>query len=164
MGTRLILVQQHQADVGVREHVAPQAQRREVRRRGDVLVPLLNRDRADGESAGAAGQSRPAQNGDRLTCVGQPDAAAEEQDVVAERVRAPAAPAPAATTTTASTTIAAAAALAPDAELEDAGVLEEEVALLGKQQVEPREVDLLLVGLDLREIGVDREVPRQAAR
>ena len=39
--------------------------------------------------------------------------------------------------------------LAPWPELEDAGVLEEEVALLGEQQVEAGQVDLLLVGLDL---------------
>ncbi len=47
-------------------------------------------------------------------------------------------------------------------ELEHAGVLEEEVALLREEQVEARQVDLLLVGLDLREVGVDGEVPRQA--
>ena len=55
-------------------------------------------------------------------------------------------------------------ALGVGTELEDARVLEEEVALLRKEQAEPRQVDLLLVGLDLREVGVDGEVPRQAAR
>ena len=43
------------------------------------------------------------------------------------------------------------------AELEDLRVLEEERPLLREEQREPREVDLLLVGLDLREVGVDRE-------
>ena len=36
--------------------------------------------------------------------------------------------------------------------------LEKEIALLGKKQVEAREVDLLFVDLDLSEIGVDGEV------
>ena len=47
------------------------------------------------------------------------------------------------------------------AELEDLGVLEEERTLLGKEKAEARQVDLLLVGFDLREVGVDREVQRQ---
>src|SRR5216683_7029278 len=56
-----------------------------------------------------------------------------------------------------------AALLVPWAELEDAGILEKEVAFFRKQQAEACEVHLLLVGLDLREVGVDREVPGQAA-
>ena len=39
-----------------------------------------------------------------------------------------------------------------------AEALEKEVALLGKEQTEARQVDLLLVDLDLREVGVDGEV------
>jgi hypothetical protein len=39
---------------------------------------------------------------------------------------------------------------------ERAEPFEEEVALLGKEQVEAGQVDLLLVDLDLREVGVDR--------
>ena len=46
-------------------------------------------------------------------------------------------------------------------QLEELRVLEEERALLGKEQREPRQVDLLLVGLDLREVGVDRDIERQ---
>ena len=46
--------------------------------------------------------------------------------------------------------------VADAAEGERALVLEEELALLGKEQAEAREVDLLLVGLDLREVGVVR--------
>ena len=42
------------------------------------------------------------------------------------------------------------------AEGEDALALEEEVALLGKEQTEARQVHLLLVVFDLREVGVDR--------
>jgi hypothetical protein len=40
----------------------------------------------------------------------------------------------------------------------ETGVLEEELALLGKEQVEARQVHLLVVGLDLGEVGVDRRV------
>ena len=40
------------------------------------------------------------------------------------------------------------------AELESRGVLQEERAFLGEEQIEARQVDLLFVGLDLREVGV----------
>ena len=50
------------------------------------------------------------------------------------------------------------------AEIEDPLALEKEVALLGEEQAEAREVDLLLVLLDLREVGVDRQVGGQPAR
>ncbi len=43
-------------------------------------------------------------------------------------------------------------------------ILEEELALLGKEQAEPREIDLLLVVFDLREVRVVGEVGDQAAR
>ena len=57
-----------------------------------------------------------------------------------------------------------AAEVAGAAEVEDALVLEEEVALLGEEQAEARQVDLLLVGLDLGEVGVVGEVGGQAPR
>ena len=44
------------------------------------------------------------------------------------------------------------------------GVLEEERPLLRKAQVEAREIDLLRVDLDLREVGVVGEVQVQARR
>ena len=50
------------------------------------------------------------------------------------------------------------------AEREDALSLEEEVALLGEEQAEARQVDLLLVLLHLREVRVYGEVGGQAAR
>ena len=43
-------------------------------------------------------------------------------------------------------------------ELEGGGVFEEEGALLGEEEVEAGEVDLLLVGFDLGEVGVHGEV------
>ncbi len=44
---------------------------------------------------------------------------------------------------------------------ERTGVLQEELTFLGKEETEPREVDLLLVGLDLGEVGSVSEVERQ---
>ena len=99
----------------------------------------------------AAGQARAAQDRDRLAGSDKADPPAEEEAHVLRSGSA------------ARRRVAAAATLAADiAELEDALVLEEEIALLGEEQVEPREVDLLLVGFDLREVGVDGEVPARA--
>src|SRR6185295_4240425 len=50
------------------------------------------------------------------------------------------------------------------AELEHAGILQEEVPFFRKEQAETRQVHLLLVGFNLGKVGVDREVPGQAAR
>src|SRR5262249_22540612 len=49
-------------------------------------------------------------------------------------------------------------------ESEQPAILEKELALLGKEETEAREIDLLLVGLDLREVGVVGEVGRQVLR
>ena len=49
-------------------------------------------------------------------------------------------------------------------EVEDAAALEEELPLSRKEQVEAGQVDLLLVNLDLREVGVDGEVGGQVLR
>ena len=59
------------------------------------------------------------------------------------------------------TRFAVVAVAARRAEREVAGVLEEEVALLGKEQVEARQVHLLLIDFDLREIGPVGRVERQ---
>ncbi len=80
--------------------------------------------------------------------LGESNLTAEEQDHVLSRVLPPAA--------------AATGAARADTKLIDARVLEEEVAFLWEEQAETRQVDLLLVGFDLREIRVDGEVPRQA--
>jgi hypothetical protein len=98
-----------------------------------------------------AGKACPAENRNRAAGVGQPDTATEKENHVLAGVLTAAA-------TSATTT---AAAIAARTELKYAGVFEEEVPLFGKEQVKPRQVDLLLVGLDLREIGVEREVPRE---
>ena len=51
-----------------------------------------------------------------------------------------------------------------DASLLEHPQSEEEVALFRKEQVESREVDLLLVGFDLREVGVDGQVGDEPLR
>src|SRR5690606_8543483 len=48
--------------------------------------------------------------------------------------------------------------------LEEARALQEELAFLGKEQVEPGEVELHVVGLDLSEVGIDGQVEREARR
>ena len=89
-----------------------------------------------------AGEARAADDRNRLPGVGQTDPPAEEQIGLDRRRRERAA----------------------GAHLELAGVLQEEVALLGKEQAEARQVHLLLVDLDLREVGVVGEVEVHARR
>ncbi len=105
----------------------------------DGLVVRGDGQRADVERAGLAGDAPAGDDRHRLP-VAQADPAAEEQDRNRARPLARLA-----------------------AEIEDPLSLEKEVALLGEEQAESREVDLLLVFLDLREVGVDREVGGQAA-
>jgi hypothetical protein len=49
-------------------------------------------------------------------------------------------------------------------EVEECGAVEEEVAALGKKQREPGQVDLALIDLGLREIGVDGQIGADARR
>src|SRR6185436_20520409 len=50
------------------------------------------------------------------------------------------------------------------AEIKDPLSLEKEVALLGEEQAEARQVDLLLIFFNLREVGIDGKVGNQPAR
>ena len=84
---------------------------------------------------GLARDAAAAQDRDRLAVVADADAAAEEQ-----------------------------IDFTGIADAEEAGVLEEERPLLREEQREAIEVDLLIVDLDLREVGVDGRVERQARR
>ena len=88
-----------------------------------------NLERAHGEIPDASGQSSPAQDRHGLPEGVDADAAGEEQ---IDRLRSPGG--------------------------EDPGILEEERPLFGKEQRKPREVGALLIDLDLREIGVVREI------
>ena len=57
-----------------------------------------------------------------------------------------------------------AAPAAAEAELEDPGALQEELALLGKEQGKPGQVDGRFVDLGLSEIGVDGHLRRERPR
>ena len=91
-----------------------------------LIVVGLHVQQADVEAPGLARHAAAAQNRNRLAVVADADAAAEEQ-----------------------------VDLAGVADREEAGVLEEERPLLREEQVEAVEVHLLIVDLDLREVGVD---------
>ena len=133
-------------------------------RRAVKLVPSappgrvvgLDVQRADGVAARLAGQSRPAENRHGLAA-GQADAAAVED------LRHVAAAEEARSAETRGAELAARVA-GRAAEVEDAAAFEEELPLLRKEQVEPRQVELRLVGLHLREVGVVGEVRGQVLR
>src|SRR5207244_3299639 len=55
-------------------------------------------------------------------------------------------------------------AAGPSSEIEDALVLQEEIALLRKEEAEAGEVDLLLIRFDLCEVGVVGQVGGEPAR
>ena len=128
-------------DAALAQDVAPHAHDREIgRARADVRhVVGLDVQRADAVRPDAPGETAAA-----VDRHGPPGVEADAPAVEQHR------------------RVAAAARHA--AEREGVAVLEEELALLGKEQAEPRQVDLLLVGLDLREIGVEREVGDQVLR
>ena len=96
--------------------------------------------RGDVVAVHLAGEPRSADDGDRLPPVRQADAPREEE------VGHP----------------PEAAAARPD--VEHPGVFEEEVALLRKEEREAGQVDLLLVHLHLREVGVQGQVEVEARR
>ncbi len=115
------------ADRRAIRQVAADARDGEVGARHDVVVVGgLHVEQADVELAGLARDAAAADDRDRLAVVANADAAAEEQ-----------------------------IDLTGIADREEAGVLEEERPLLGEEQREAIEVDLLIVDLDLGEVGVD---------
>ena len=101
----------------------------------ELVVARLHVEEPDVEVSGLARHAAAPQDRDGLAVVGEADAPAEEQ-----------------------------LHLARVAHREEPGVLEEERALLGKEQVEAIEVHLLVVDLDLGEVGVDGAVDREARR
>jgi hypothetical protein len=107
---------------------------------GEVRAGLLeggvgeDAQKADRLTPGPAGETYPAQDGDFAIVLGDPDPAREEHQ---ER---------------------RGLEESPRAELEYPGVLEEELASLGKKEVEAGQVDDLVVGLHLGEVGVQGAV------
>src|SRR5262249_35610827 len=122
---------------------ALEAHEREVRRLHPWRVVRADVEQAEREAPRASRQPTPALDRHDAGAV-ETDAAAVEQDWRG----AP--------------TVAGCTARA--AEGKDALILQEELALLGKEQAEAGEVDLLLVGFDLREVGVVREIGGEILR
>ncbi len=137
------------ADVRIAEDVAAHA-RHAVVLAGPIVGALaLHAERAQADLAGAAGHAQAAVERRLRAGVGQADAAAEEEQQVFLRW----------------TKAAGLSLVARDvAEVEDPGILEEELALLGEEQAELREVDLLFVGLGLCEVGVGGGIECQRRR
>ena len=133
-------MREHAADAAAPQDVALGAQHREVggldpRR---LVIAGLHVDRAEGELAGLAGGAAAGDERNHARLI-EADAAAEEQ---VRRVAG----------------AGAESGAGAAGKRERAEAFEEEVALLREEQVEARQVDLLLVDFDLREVGVDGEV------
>ena len=131
------------------KHVTAHAQHGVVVAGVGLVRFALHRHRAEAEAADAAGEPQAAVERVDFARVVQPDAPAEEQQqILLGRTEA-----------------RDGARVARNvAEVEDAGVLEEELALLRVEEAELGQVDLLLVGFGLREVWVDRDVERQRRR
>ena len=126
---------------------------REVGRRDALVLALLDVQHADRIRALPAAEARAAENRQRLAAVRQPDAAREEQPHVLDLVGA-----------AARRSCRRRRRCRRVAELRRCPEFSRKKSRFsGKEQVEARQVDLLLVGLDLREVGVDREVPHEPA-
>ena len=142
--------QEDRADVRRAQHIAAAAQHGVVVAGRAAFRIGLDRHQADAVRAGASGQARAGVDRNRRAVAGQPDAAAEEQQHLFFRRRE---------------AIVAEPRFARDvAEVERAGVLEEELALLRVVEAELRQVDLLLVGFGLREVRLGGDVEGQRRR
>ena len=142
-GARALPVHEQPADARPVREIASHPRDGEVVRRGHVLDRLgLHVEESDrGRVVDFARQSGAAENRHRSTVCVDSDVAAEEQLGLAQ---------------------VAAAGRSLVGDRERSRVLEEERPLLGEEQVEPVQVDLLVVDFHLGKIGVDRGVERQA--
>ena len=138
------------ADVGLLQQAPLHPRHREVLADEAVVLARPHVQEPDVLRAGLAGHLRAEVDLLRRAVGAQADAAAEERDdalVVgppeAEEV---------------------VVAFGIAGEVEEGRAVEEEVALLGKEQREAREVDLPLIDFGLREVGVDGEVGPQQRR
>ena len=109
---------------------------------------MLDVQQAQFERSGTARQTRTSKNGDGLVAGRQPDGTAEKENIVWRVVEA-------------AIDAAATAEIIRCTKFEDARVLEKKLAFFRKEETEPCEVDLLLVGLDLCKVRVVREVQRK---
>ena len=148
-------VGEDRADPAPPQNVALDAEHAEVGRDGAGArrVVGLNVDGPHAEITHLAGQASAAQNRHGASLVEADPPAEEDGGGVSASKEARRADTP--------PRGPAAAGAGRPPEVEDPLTLQKELALLREEQAEPRQVDLLLVHLDLREIGVPGEVRRQ---
>src|SRR4029077_7063982 len=113
-------VRREDADVRPREDIPLRAKHKVVVRRRPVEPSGLDLEQTDVETGGVADELCAPLHRNGHAIVGEPDAPREEHLQIA---------------------LGSAAAAPAQPELEDAGALEEEFALLGKEQGEPCEID-----------------------
>ncbi len=112
------------------------------------------------EASGLPGEPPPSRNRQRIAAIRKTYAPAEEWNDVAVRSAARVTTSTATTTatTTTATTATATTTGRVTANVQEAQILEEELPLLREEEAEPRQVDLLIVGLHLRKVRIDRDV------
>ena len=128
------------AEVGLLQHAPFHARDQEVLRNElAIVVARANLEEADVLTAHLSGELRSEVDLLRCGVSAEPDAPAEER-----------------------LNLRTAGAVAR--EVEERRAVEEEVAALGEEEREAREVDLPLIDLGLREVGVDRQVRADSRR
>ena len=147
-----VAVGDYESDVRLGEHVCRRPPDKEIRLAYVPEFRLPYRQCAEVEAPGAAAELAAVLDVDRLPRAAETDSSGKERPGILTEAAAEAA-----ATSTSPAAATAAASAADAAELEDVGVLQEEVALLGEEQPEPGEVDLPVVDLGRGEVGVDRK-------
>ena len=141
-------VHDEKPDVGARQQISSHAKHRIVAALGGRRGSCLHGKGADREPAQLSRQPDTCRNGNGLAGGREADATTEEeQQILVGRGRRELSVVPRRV-----------------AHVEDAGILEKELALLRKELRELGEVDLLLVGLHLREVRVHGDVEREPLR
>src|SRR5437870_4864876 len=147
------LIGHHEADVGIRQNVAADSPNKEIRGAGRTVRPLLHFENSDPVLSCAARKPGPSKNRNRIAGIREPDCAAEKQDhviangICARTDRLIKSRGAGRSTCAAKTGIRS-------TELKNPGVLEKEVSLFRKEQTIARQIDLLFVGFNLREVRV----------
>ena len=135
---------QQQPDTAAPEQIAFQTHDGKIRGPHPRIVARLHVDEAQGVASDAPRQTGAANDRDLMSVI-EPDSPAVKQNrYVAVRCRKPARRRP--------------------AERKGALILQKEIALFREEEAEACQVDLLLVGLDLCEVGVVGEVCREVLR
>ena len=146
--SRRIAIEHEQSDIRARSKVLAEAQDAVPIGRCRAHRLGLHRESANGDARRVTGEAKPRRNRYGAARRRQPDATTEKEQQIFVRRRREIHPVIARGVTN----------------IKNAGVLEKELALLREELAELRQVDLLLVGFDLREIRIDRQVHREMSR